>query len=188
MDFNQIKNSDWNDILSSQFSKEYFIKLEKFIDKEREEKTLGLSFVYPPEHMVFNAFNTSFKDVNVVILGQDCYTHAGQAHGLSFSVLEPTPPPPSLVNIYKELESDIVGWKKPNHGNLTSWANQGVFLLNTILTVHLKPMSHANKGWEIFTTYVIQKLSERGECIFLLWGSNAKSFSKYIDESKNALW
>ena len=127
MDVHQIENSDWKDILSNQFKKEYFIKLEKFIEQERKQITLGLSFVYPPEYMVFNAFNTNFKDVKAIILGQDPYANPNQAHGMSFSVLEPTKPPPSLLNIYKELESDIVGWKKPNHGNLTSWANQGVF-------------------------------------------------------------
>jgi uracil-DNA glycosylase len=183
MDTHQIENSDWKNIISNQFKKEYFIKLQTIVDNARKTEK-----IYPSEKNVFNAFSLSFENVKVIILGQNPYHQPNQAHGLSFSVLEPTKPPPSLINIYKELEADIIGWKKPNHGNLTSWLNQGVFLLNTSLTViHDKPESHLDIGWKFFTTQVIQKLSDRGQCVFLLWGNHAKQFSKYIDETSNVI-
>jgi uracil-DNA glycosylase len=162
----------WKAALGGEFRKDYFVALAKFLDAERREHT-----VYPPNGEVFTAFDlTPFEDVRVVILGQDPYIRAGQAHGLAFSVREGQPLPPSLQNIYKELESDV-GVKSPGHGCLTTWAKRGVFLLNTVLTVREgESGSHAKHGWETFTDSVIRTLVARETpIVFLLWGAPARA-------------
>ena len=164
-------NKEWDVILKDEVRKEYFLKLESFIREEYKTKT-----IYPAAQNVFNAFHyTDYDDVKVLILGQDPYHEPGQAHGLAFSVQGNTRRPPSLDNIFKELDSDL-GIKRENN-NLTDWTKQGVMLLNTVLTVENgKAFSHANHGWEIFTDTVISKLNERKEpVIFVLWGSPARS-------------
>jgi uracil-DNA glycosylase len=156
-------------------NKDYFISLKDFIKKERETKN-----IYPPAGKIFTAFDYSFDNISIVILGQDCYHGKNQAHGLAFSCLSEIPP--SLNNIYKELVSDL-GINKPTHGDLTKWAEQGVFLLNTILTVEeSKPLSHQNRGWENFTLEVLNQISDKQDIVFMLWGNNAKS---YLDKIKN---
>lgn len=177
-----IKN-EWTPFLKAEFEKDYFKKLAAFIHEEYEIKR-----IYPPKHNVFAAFeNTDFQDVKVVILGQDPYHQPNQAHGMCFSVQKGVQIPPSLLNIYKELKSDL-GYEIPNHGYLMSWAKQGVFLLNTILTVEdSKPLSHKGKGWEIFTDEVIKKLNEREKpMVFVLWGRNARD-KKVLITNKNHL-
>lgn len=164
--------NDWDDILKGEFEKLYYQKLRKFLIKEYSTGT-----VYPDMHDIFNALKyTAYEDVKVVILGQDPYHEPGQAHGLAFSVQKGVKIPPSLVNIYKELNSDL-GIKIPSHGCLTQWAQRGVLLLNTVLTVRRGAAnSHKNKGWERFTDTVIEKLNEREKgIVFILWGSNARS-------------
>ncbi|MEL6654764.1 MAG: uracil-DNA glycosylase, partial [Bacteroidota bacterium] len=144
--------------------------------------------VYPPGSLIFNAFNTTpFDEVKVVVIGQDPYHGPGQAHGLSFSVPQGIKPPPSLKNIYKELVTDIPGFQPPEHGNLESWAKQGVLMLNSILTVRARtPASHRNKGWETFTTTAIQKLNEQREgIVFLLWGKYAQEKGMVIDPGRH---
>jgi uracil-DNA glycosylase len=178
----KIIHNSWDDKLDSEFKKPYMDDLKAFIKKERTEHT-----IYPKQTEVFNAFKlTPFEDVKVVILGQDPYHGPNQAHGLSFSVNYGVRTPPSLANIYKELKSDI-GFTIPNHGNLTSWATQGVLLLNATLTVRAgSPGSHQKKGWEIFTDSVIKQISdEKTQCVFLLWGNFAKSKSNLIDLGKH---
>lgn len=173
----------WKQALAEEFEKPYFAALRQFL---LNEKQLG-KIIYPPGALIFNAFNsTSFYKVKVVILGQDPYHGTAQAHGLCFSVQYGIKPPPSLVNIYKELKEDI-GFEIPDHGNLQPWTEQGVFLLNAILTVEAnQPASHQKKGWEEFTNAVIQKLSkEREGLIFLLWGNFAQQKSALIDERKH---
>jgi uracil-DNA glycosylase len=153
------------------------------------EVTLSGKTIYPPGSLIFNAFNsTPFDKVKVVILGQDPYHGDGQAHGLCFSVQYGVKPPPSLVNIYKELKSDV-GFEIPAHGNLQKWTEQGVFLLNAMLTVEAnQPASHQKKGWEEFTNAVIQKLSkERSGLIFMLWGNFAQQKAVLIDETKHTI-
>lgn len=170
-------NNKWDDVLSGEFSKDYYINLRKFLIDEYENKK-----VYPDMNNIFNALKlTSFEDVKVVILGQDPYHGENQAHGLAFSVNKGIKIPPSLLNIYKELQNDL-GCYIPNNGYLVSWAEQGVLLLNTVLTVREgEPNSHKNKGWEIFTDKVISKLNEREDpIIFILWGNNAKEKLKLI--------
>lgn len=172
----------WQAVLSNEFKKPYFKKLLKTLEKEYGQET-----VYPPYHLVFNAFNqTTFDHVKVVILGQDPYHGAGQAHGLCFSVPEEIKPPRSLVNICKELNSDL-GIPIPSHGNLESWAKQGVLLLNTTLTVKAKqPLSHQDMGWETFTDTVIAVLNKQKKgLIFLLWGRHAHAKEALIDTSKH---
>lgn len=174
--------NDWQDILKQEFEKHYYQDLRQFlVNAYRHER------VYPPMNDIYNALHlTSFADTKVVILGQDPYHGAGQAHGLSFSVQEGVQPPPSLNNIFKELESDI-GCIRPNHGCLTGWAKQGVLLLNTTLTVSEgRPKSHAGKGWEILTDAIIKALSERQQpVVFILWGSHAQSKKAVIDTSRH---
>ncbi len=169
--------NDWHDILKDEFTKDYFLNLQDFIKTEYETQT-----IYPKKENIFNALNmTSFIDTKVVILGQDPYHGEGQAHGLSFSVQNGITPPPSLVNIYKELESDI-NITPPNHGNLTAWTKQGVLLLNTVFTVRAKQAhSHKNKGWEKFTDKIIKSLdkSDRPIC-FVLWGKPAQKYESKI--------
>lgn len=177
-----IKN-DWQDILQSQFQQEYYQKLHDFLKEEYATKE-----IYPNMYQIFQAFQwTSFEDTKVVILGQDPYHEPGQAIGCSFAVAPGIKIPPSLVNIYKELQSDI-GCTPVNHGYLKAWADQGVLLLNSVLTVHRgQAYSHRGKGWEQLTDFAIQKLSEKGGVVFILWGSAAKSKSALIDTSKNTI-
>lgn len=180
----QIEDS-WKAALIEEFEKPYFVEIRRFL---QEEKAAG-KIIYPPGSLIFNAFNsTPFEKVRVVILGQDPYHGAGQAHGLCFSVQHGVKPPPSLVNIYKELKDDV-GFEIPKHGNLQKWTEQGVFLLNAMLTVEAnQPASHQKKGWEEFTNAVIQKLSkERNGLIFILWGNFAQQKAVLIDESKHTI-
>lgn len=170
---------DWANRLKGEFSKEYFKKLQAFLEEESAHYE-----IYPKMENVFNALNyCPFDKVKVVIIGQDPYHEPHQAHGLSFSVEEGVKFPPSLVNIFKEIESDL-GIKVENSGNLTRWARQGVMLLNTTLTVRrAQANSHHGKGWEIFTNEVIRQLSARKDpIVFLLWGSNAQSFAPIIEK------
>lgn len=172
----------WKEQLASEFDKEYFKSLTDFIRQEYRSTT-----VYPPGSYIFNAFeHCPFDKVKVVILGQDPYHEPGQAHGLSFSVQDGIPYPPSLVNIFKELESDL-GKPMPSSGNLLRWADQGVLLLNATLTVraHLAG-SHQNRGWETFTDAVIHKLADnRSHLVYILWGSYAQKKGAFIDASHN---
>lgn len=170
----------WKKALWDEFQKPYFRELKKFLLEEKA----GKQVVYPPGSKIFTAFNlTPLNEVKVVLLGQDPYHGPNQAHGLCFSVLEPTKPPPSLVNIYKEIQRDL-GIAAPNHGNLSSWARQGVFMLNTALTVRKgQAGSHRKKGWEQFTDAVIKTVSERNKnLVFLLWGRGAQSKEKLVGE------
>ena len=172
----------WLNALKGEFSKDYFLKLKAFLSAEKSQYKL-----FPAGSQIFEAFNlTPYNKVKVVILGQDPYHGAGQAHGLSFSVPDGVKPPPSLVNIFKELKTDI-GLEIPKTGNLTPWAKQGVLLLNATLTVREgQAGSHQNKGWELFTDAVIKKLSdEKTGLIFLLWGNYAKQKGALIDAKKH---
>ena len=162
----------WDEILKEEFQKPYFKELMNFVDKEYKNKT-----VYPYYPNIFNALKyTDYDNVKVVILGQDPYHGMGEAHGLSFSVLEGVNKPPSLKNIFKELKDDL-GIDEPKNGNLSSWTKEGVMLLNSVLTVEKdKPASHQNHGWETFTDAVIRKINEKKKpVVFILWGSFAKS-------------
>lgn len=172
----------WKKVLGSEFEKEYFKTLRDFIHSEYRNKT-----IYPPAKQIFNAFDSCpFESVKVVILGQDPYHEPSQAHGLSFSVLPPCPPPPSLVNIYKEIRSDVGDLVSAN-GDLTAWSRQGVLLLNATLTVEAhKAGSHQNKGWETFTDSAIKALAENREhLVFMLWGSYAQRKGAFIDRSRH---
>jgi uracil-DNA glycosylase len=169
--------NDWDIILKEELEKDYFKKLLEKIKKEYKEKT-----IYPKQTEIFKAFrNTSYKDVKVVILGQDPYHGENQAEGLSFSVKAGVEQPPSLKNIFKELNSDL-GCPIPKHGSLVKWSEEGILLLNTVLTVEKdKAASHKDLGWEIFTDEVIKKLNEKNEpIVFILWGSFARSKKKLI--------
>ncbi len=171
-----LENS-WDKVLEGEFDKEYYQKLRQFLIGEYKSRP-----VYPDMYSIFNALKyTAYEDVKAVILGQDPYHQPGQAHGLCFSVQKGVQIPPSLVNIYKELESDL-GIKPPSHGYLESWAKNGVLLLNTVLTVRdSQANSHKGKGWEIFTDRVIELLNEREKpMVFILWGNNAKTKEKLI--------
>ena len=174
----------WLKVLGGEFDKDYMLKLKQFLKQEKEAGQV----VYPKNADIFNAFkHTPFDNVKVVILGQDPYHGPQQAHGLSFSVQKGIAIPRSLDNIYKELTTDIPGFKKPIHGNLESWADQGVLLLNATLTVRAhNAASHQKKGWETFTDEVIRKLSEQREgLVFILWGAYAQSKIPLIDQSKH---
>jgi uracil-DNA glycosylase len=178
----QIEDS-WKADLKPEFANSYFENIVTFL---KTEKMAGKT-IYPPGSLIFNAFNTTpFNNVKVVILGQDPYHGAGQAHGLCFSVSNGVPPPPSLVNIFKELQTDV-GVAIPGHGNLTKWAEQGVLLLNASLTVRAaEPMSHSQIGWAEFTNNAIKKISEQKErVVFLLWGKFAQEKQVLIDETKH---
>lgn len=169
--------NDWDNLLQEEFKKDYYLNLRKILINEYKTKQ-----IYPDMYDIFNALNfTPYKDVKVVILGQDPYHGPNQAHGLSFSVNKGIKTPPSLLNIYKELNSDL-GCPIPNNGYLKKWADQGVLLLNTSLTVIAgKPNSHKSIGWSIFTDKIIECLNERNDpIIFILWGSNAISKEKII--------
>lgn len=174
----------WLKVLKDEFEKPYMANLRKFLQAEKEAGKV----VYPRNVDIFNAFNkTPFDKVKVVILGQDPYHGPNQAHGLSFSVQKGVAIPKSLINIYKELATDIPGFVKPAHGNLEEWAEQGVLLLNATLTVRAaEAASHQKKGWEQFTDAVIKKLSdERKGLVFILWGAYAQSKIPLIDASKH---
>lgn len=175
----------WKAILKKAFDADYFQQLAVHLRTEKQQKKT----IYPPGPLIFNAYNTTaFDQVKVVIIGQDPYHGPGQAHGLSFSVPPGIPPPPSLQNIFKELEADL-GIRKPVQGDLTHWAQQGVFLLNASLTVRAgEPMSHAQIGWARFTDATIHALAERRtNLVFLLWGKFAQEKAKFIDPTKHLI-
>ena len=174
----------WLSVLEEEFEKDYMKSLKSFLLEEKEKGHT----VYPKGTDIFNALNTTpFDKVKVVILGQDPYHGVNQAHGLSFSVQKGVTIPPSLKNIYKELETDIERFKAPQHGNLIHWAEQGVLLLNATLTVRASEAgSHQNRGWEIFTDEIIKSLSEkRKHIVFLLWGKYAQQKAVLIDQKKH---
>ena len=178
----QIEDS-WKEELKDEFTKPYFLKITEHLKKEKQEGKV----IYPPGKLIFNAFgHTPFDNVKVVILGQDPYHNPGQAHGLSFSVPDGVKPPPSLVNIFKEIESDL-GLPAPRNGNLTHWADQGVLLLNASLTVEAnQPMSHSQVGWHLFTDEVIRHISAAKEhVVFMLWGRFAQNKAVLIDDKKH---
>ena len=172
----------WLDALGAEFEKDYFIKLTDFV---RGEYLSGKA-VYPEPKNIFNALNLCpLNQVKVVIIGQDPYHEPGQAHGLCFSVLPPTPIPPSLVNIYKEIEADL-GRRSVTNGDLTHWARQGVLLLNSTLTVQAHmAASHAGHGWEEFTDAVIRVLAERRNIVYMLWGGYAQKKARFVNPDKN---
>ena len=175
--------TDWNPILRQEFVKPYWPQLQAFVAREREQHT-----VYPPRPEVFTALHlTPFADTRVLILGQDPYHGPRQAHGLCFSVRHGVRPPPSLVNVHKELHDDV-GVKAPDHGNLEAWAVQGVLLLNTTLTVRAgQAASHQGQGWETFTDEVIRAVSAKEQpVVFILWGSHARKKKALIDTTRHA--
>lgn len=174
----------WKNVLKDEFNQLYFIELKKFLIEEKKKFR-----IFPPGHLIFNAYNlTPFHKVKVVIIGQDPYHGFGQAHGLCFSVPKGVPKPPSLINIFKELKDDL-NIDPPDHGDLTQWALQGVFLINAILTVREnQPSSHRNKGWENFTDATIKALSDKREnLVFLLWGKFAQEKKYLINTSKHLI-
>lgn len=180
----QILKNDWNELLKDEFSKDYYLSLREFLKNEYTTK-----IIYPDKYDIFNALHyTSYKDVKVVILGQDPYHGPNQAHGLSFSVSPGVKIPPSLLNIYKELNSDL-GCYTPNNGYLKKLADQGVLLLNTSLTVRAgEANSHKNKGWEIFTDKIISLINEKTDpVVFLLWGNNAINKKKLITNKQHLI-
>ena len=175
-------NNNWDDILKDEFDKQYYLELREFLIKEYKSH-----LIYPDKYKIFEALKlTDYEDVKIVIWGQDPYHGPNQAHGLAFSVSLGVPIPPSLLNIYKELERDI-NFRIPNHGYLVDWSKQGVLLLNTALTVRAgMANSHRGKGWEVFTDQVIRHLSLREKpMVFLLWGKNAAEKEALIDTSKH---
>lgn len=181
---NILIESSWNEILSDQFNQNYFLELRNFLNAEIEDGKI----LYPCDSLIFNAFNaTPFRKIKAVIIGQDPYHSPGQAMGLSFSVPKGISIPPSLKNIYKELNQDLDDFNIPDHGDLSSWANEGVFLLNAMLTVeHKKAGAHKKIGWQSFTDNVISKISLlRENVVFLLWGNFAKKKKELIDSSKH---
>tara|TARA_R110002072_G_scaffold64203_5_gene159785 strand:- start:131342 stop:132022 length:681 start_codon:yes stop_codon:yes gene_type:complete len=176
-------NTDWKEELLTQVQQEYFIELNNFLKNQNELET------YPKRENIFKAFELcSLKDLKVVILGQDPYHGEGQAHGLSFSVTTGMKIPPSLRNIYKELETDL-NIKAPNHGCLESWAKQGVLLLNNVLTVEKsKAGAHQKKGWEQFTEFVMRTINEKKDnIVFILWGGPAQKKAKLLDDKRHFL-
>ncbi|MFS0839209.1 uracil-DNA glycosylase [Paenibacillus sp. 1P03SA] len=179
-----ILKNDWAELLSEEFEKPYYLKLREFLKGEYAERT-----IYPEMHDIFNALHyTAFKDVKAVILGQDPYHGPGQAHGLSFSVKPGVPAPPSLKNMFKEMKEDI-GCPLPATGYLKHWADQGVLLLNTVLTVRAgEANSHKGKGWELFTDKVIETLNRKETpVLFILWGSHAQSKTQLIDLNRHGV-
>ena len=173
---------EWDEILKDEFESEQYNKLRAFLKTEYSAHT-----IYPSMYDIFNSMKiTAFDQIKVVIIGQDPYHEEGQAMGLSFSVPKGKEIPPSLKNIYKEITAET-GYTMPNHGDLTGWAEQGVLLLNTVLTVRKgQANSHKNKGWESFTDGIIKKISDKKEkVVFLLWGSNARSKKVLIDTKKH---
>lgn len=174
-------HESWKPFLKSEFEKPYFKELSKFLHEEYEKKT-----IFPRKELVFRAFTTDLNEVKVVILGQDPYHTPGAAEGLAFSVPNSQPIPPSLINIYKEIDSDIGKHANPR-GSLRSWQQQGVLLLNTVLTVEAhRAKSHSGKGWETFTTAAIEYLNkERSNLVFMLWGRDARNKKVLIDTNKH---
>jgi uracil-DNA glycosylase len=175
----------WKAVLKDEFKKPYFQQIAHHLKTEKSQRKI----IYPPGSLLFNAFNlTPFDQVKLVILGQDPYHGPGQAHGLCFSVQDGVPPPPSLLNIFKEMHDDL-GVRIPETGNLTHWAKQGVFLLNASLSVRAgEPMSHAKIGWAQFTNEVIKKISDQKKhVVFFLWGKFAQEKRSLIDESKHSV-
>lgn len=176
--------NDWDELLKDEFEKDYYIRLRGQLAKEYRTQT-----VYPDMHDIFNALKyTPYSGVNAVILGQDPYHGEGQAHGLCFSVKKGVQPPPSLKNIFKEINDDL-GVEVPDHGELTAWAKQGILLLNTVLTVRCgEANSHKGMGWENFTDRIIELLNEReAPIVFLLWGSNARQKKRLITNPKHLI-
>lgn len=184
MNINPIIHESWKEALATEFNQPYMGTLKEFLVEEKKNYT-----IFPHGSHIFNAFNsTPFERVKVVILGQDPYHGAGQAHGLSFSVQQGIPLPPSLQNIFKELVSDI-GCDYPKSGDLSHWAREGVLLLNTLLTVRShEPFSHKDRGWERFTDQVIRALStQRENIVFILWGTPAGKKASLIDSRKHLI-
>ena len=180
-------HSSWQQVIAQQQSQAYFQKMNDEITQQRERGEV----IYPPENQVFTAFEqTALQDTKVVILGQDPYHGAGQAHGLAFSVQPGIKTPPSLANMYKELATDIDGFTIPSHGYLGEWAKQGVLLLNTVLTVkEAQAHSHAKLGWETFTDAIIEHINQHHSgCVFMLWGSHAQKKGKKIDTQKHCVF
>jgi uracil-DNA glycosylase len=178
----KLENS-WKKELLDEFEKEYMLQLRTFLIREKKNRKI----IYPAGNEIFNALNlTPFDKVKVVVLGQDPYHGPNQAHGLCFSVKTGVPQPPSLKNIFQEIQSDL-GLQPPNHGCLTHWSEQGVLLLNSVLTVEKsKAGSHQGKGWELFTDKIIEKLNhKKSGIVFLLWGSYAQKKGQYIDQQKH---
>lgn len=176
--------NSWDKVLEGEFDKEYYLKLREFLKAEYSTRA-----IYPNMYHIFNALKyTAYEDVKAVIIGQDPYHQPGQAHGLCFSVMKGVKTPPSLVNIYKELYSDL-GIKPASHGFLESWAQNGVLLLNAVLTVRdSQANSHKGKGWEIFTDRVIELLNEREKpMVFILWGANARAKAKLISNPNHLI-
>ena len=175
--------TDWNPLLRGEFEKPYWKQLQAFVDDERRRHT-----VYPSREDVFASLRTTpYADVKVIVLGQDPYHGPGQAHGLCFSVQRDVEPPPSLVNIFKELRDDI-GIPIPRHGNLEAWARRGVLLLNTTLTVRAgQAASHQGKGWETFTDQVIRVVNEKPFVVFVLWGAHARKKKMLIDTQRHVV-
>ncbi len=172
----------WSEVLADEFQQPYFQRLTDFVHRERAEAA-----VFPPPEDVFSAFQlTPFDQVRAVLLGQDPYHGEGQAHGLCFSVRSGVTPPPSLLNMFRELESDL-GVPRPRHGHLATWAEQGVLMLNTVLTVRAhQPHSHKGQGWEEFTDAVLRRINDRPQpAVFILWGSPAKKKLDLIDQQRH---
>ncbi|GGE29102.1 uracil-DNA glycosylase [Pullulanibacillus camelliae] len=177
----ELKN-DWNDMLKEEFQKDYYLSIREFLKQEYATQT-----VYPDMYNIFNALHyTAYEEVKAVILGQDPYHGPGQAHGLSFSVQKGVKQPPSLQNIFKELQEDL-GYPMPPHGNLEKWTKEGVLLLNTVLTVRRgAPASHRGKGWERLTDKIIERLNMRERpVVFILWGRHAQEKEALIDTAKH---
>jgi len=180
----ELLNNHWSELLKNEFNKEYFLQLKRFLELEYQDKT-----IYPEKENILNALNhTDYDDVKVVLLGQDPYHGPGQAHGLSFSVKPGIKIPPSLRNVFKELQNDL-GCSIPDHGNLTKWADQGVLLLNTVLTVREgEAHSHKGQGWEVLTDKIISLLNDRKKpVIFLLWGKPAQAKMKLIHQQRHLI-
>lgn len=174
----------WQNVLADEFEKPYLKALQTFVEDERKNHT-----IFPPEEDVFSAFTlTPYDEVNVLLLGQDPYHDDNQAHGLCFSVRPGIKPPPSLVNMYKELKEDV-GFNIPKHGYLVDWAKQGMLMINAVLTVRAHtPNSHKDKGWEKFTDAVIGKVNEKTDpVVFVLWGGYAQKKEKLIDNSRHTI-
>lgn len=179
-----ISKNDWQEILAPEFASDYYLQLRTFLKKEYQSQT-----IYPDMYDIFNALHyTDYNKVKALILGQDPYHGPGQAHGLAFSVQRGVQIPPSLRNIYKELESDL-GYPAPDHGNLESWAKEGVLLLNASLTVRAnQAASHSKIGWEHFTDRIIQALNERDQpLVFILWGRHAQAKEVYITNPQHKI-
>ena len=175
--------NSWDEKLKGEFDKEYYLKLREFLKTEYASRT-----IYPDMHDIFNSLKAaSYEDIKVVIIGQDPYHEPGQAHGMAFSVKPGVEAPPSLKNIYKELASDIPGFTIPDSGYLQKWAEQGVLLLNAVLTVRAhQANSHKGKGWEVFTDRVIELVNEKETpVVFLLWGANARAKKVLITNPKH---